>query len=186
MYIIVSVVAWTLQPMKMAKIPIALSSQPAGKIEIRPTLPPIFEIASPPCVTETKPETVAEEDVLLLAKIISMEAGSDWLPDEWKMSVGEVVLNRVASSEFPNTLSEVIFQPGQYANVRTEKFANLVPNEKCVEIARRLLGGERYLNDPSVVFQAEFVQGSGVHTVFTDSVYGSTYFCYSNNRQLYK
>lgn len=126
------------------------------------------------------------EELYLLAKIIYAEAGSSWLSDEWKMCVGEVVLNRVASPEFPDTIEEVIYQRGQYYSRGSRYFASLKPSERCVVIALRLLVGERYINDPSVVFQANFRQGSGVALHFMDSYLGSTYFCYSSHPWLYE
>lgn len=124
-------------------------------------------------------------DLLLLAKIIYAEAGSSWLSDEWKMSVGEVVLNRVASPEFPNTIAEVLAQPGQYYGPNSRYFNNLRPNERCINLALRLLNGERVLNDPSVVFQANFKQGSAIHTACYDRYLGWTYFCISYRPELY-
>ena len=126
------------------------------------------------------------EDLVLLSKIMYAEAGSVWLSDEWKMCVGEVVLNRVASPEFPDTIREVLEQPGQYYGKNCRYFERLQPSELCVRLAIRLLEGERVLNDPSVVFQANFRQGGGVHTEFRDEALGSTYFCYSIHPQLYE
>ena len=129
---------------------------------------------------------ISFEDLYLLSKIIYAEAGSEWLSDEWKMCVGEVVLNRVASSEFPDTIPDVLFQRGQYYSRNSTYFANLKPSERCVNIALELLMGERYMYDPSVVFQANFRQGSGVCEHFYDAYLGSTYFCYSNCPWLYE
>lgn len=131
-------------------------------------------------------EDISFEDLYLLAKIIYAEAGSEWLSDEWKMCVGEVVLNRVESSEFPDTIPEVLYQQGQYYSKSSTYFANLKPSARCVKIALHLLLGERYLNDPSVVFQANFRQGSGVCAHFYDQYLGSTYFCYSSHPELYE
>ena len=39
---------------------------------------------------------------------------------------------------------------------------------------------------PSVVFQAEFVQGKGTYKKITDSILGTTYFCYSSYPDFYK
>ena len=128
---------------------------------------------------------IAYDDLVLLAQVIHTEAGSAWLPDEWRLAVGEVVLNRVASPEFPDTLEEVVFQPGQYSAADRGWFAALIPFRSCLEAALRLLSGERVLNDPSVVFQSGGKQGSGVALELTDSVYGSTYFCYTNRPELY-
>jgi len=125
------------------------------------------------------------EDLMLISKIIYAEAGSEWLSDEWKMCVGEVVLNRVASPEFPNTIKEVLEQPGQYYGANSRYFNNLLPSERSVVCAMRLLNGERLL-EPSVVFQANFTQGGGTHTAVFDKYLGWTYFCYSSKTELYQ
>lgn len=128
---------------------------------------------------------ISWDELYLLAKIIYAEAGSYWLSDDWKMSVGEVVLNRVSSPEFPNTIREVVYQPGQYYGSQSRYFENLRPDARAVMAAKRLLEGERVLNDPSVVFQANFRQGSGTHTAMYDKALGWTYFCYSSKPELY-
>jgi len=68
---------------------------------------------------------VSFEELYLLAKIIYAEAGSDWLTDEHQRLVGSVLLNRVASPEFPNTIREVVEQPGQYYGTNSWYFVNL-------------------------------------------------------------
>ena len=120
----------------------------------------------------------------LLSKIMYAEAGSYWLSDEIKLGVGEVVLNRVASPEFPDTMLEVLEQPGQYYGKNSWYFNNIRPDERCVKLALRLLEGERNF-ESSVVFQANFRQGSGVHASFFDQHLGWTYFCYSSRPELY-
>lgn len=127
---------------------------------------------------------IAFHDLMLLSKIMYAEAGSEWLSDEWKMCVGEVVLNRVASSEFPNTIEEVLAQPGQYYGAGSSYFNSLLPSRRCVLGAVRLLNGERLMDD-AVVFQANFRQGSGIHTAFYDNLLGWTYFCKSSRVYLY-
>lgn len=122
----------------------------------------------------------------LLSKIITAEAGSYWLSTEWKMMVGEVLLNRVASVEFPNTIEECIYQDGQYYSRNDKDFADLLPYEDCVMIAIRLLSGERIINDGSVVFQANFPQGSGTYLKLYDKKLGYTYLCYSSYPELYE
>ncbi len=51
-------------------------------------------------------------DLDLLAAIIWCEAGNQSY--DGMVAVGQVVMNRVASSSFPNTISEVLNQPGQF------------------------------------------------------------------------
>lgn len=123
-------------------------------------------------------------DLMLLSKIIYAEAGSEWLSDEWKMCVGEVVMNRVASPEFPNSIEAVLTQPGQYYGSGSTYFNRIIPSARCTQAAVRLLSGER-LMDSTVVFQANFRQGSGTCLSFYDNYLGWTYFCYSNRPDLY-
>lgn len=128
---------------------------------------------------------ISFEDLFLLSKIITVEAGSEWLGDEWRMCVGEVVMNRVASPEFPDTVREVIYQPGQYEDPGSFEFDYMLdPTEEAVYVALRLLQGERIM-DPWVVYQANFKQGGGVYAQYYDSVLGYTYFCSSTNPELY-
>ena len=129
---------------------------------------------------------ISFQDLFLLSKIITSEAGSERLSDEWRMCVGEVVLNRVASPEFPGTVKEVIMQEGQYAGVNTDEFIYyLNPTEASVDAALRLLQGER-LMEPCVVFQANFEQGGSIYKKFYDSLYGYTYFCTTSYPELYR
>jgi hypothetical protein len=123
-------------------------------------------------------------DLFLVSKIMTAEAGSYWLSDEWKMAVGEVLLNRVASPEFPNTVEECLYQPGQYYPKSSSYFKRLLPWEKETKLAWRLLEGERHL-ESSVVFQANFTQGGGIFKSFYDKYLGWTYFCYTSRLELY-
>ena len=116
------------------------------------------------------------DEMVLLSKVICCEAGSGWLPMEWKMAVGEVVLNRVAHPAFPNTIYDVVYQRGQYTG--TGSYSRLSPSAVCVNAVINLMNGQRIFNDINVVFQANFRQGHGVARSFYDSHFGYTYFCY--------
>ena len=128
-------------------------------------------------------EEISFDDLYLLSRIIFSEAGSYWLSEEFRMSVGEVVLNRVASPEFPDNLYDVVYQKGQYAVVNTAGFNTLAPGKDCVDTALRLLRGERIMV-PSVVYQSDYVQGE-LFAVYNDMRLGKTYFCISENIELY-
>lgn len=53
-----------------------------------------------------------KDEIKLLARCIMSEASL--LPLEGKQAVCEVIFNRVRSENYPNTISEVINQPGQF------------------------------------------------------------------------
>ena len=117
---------------------------------------------------EAEAETkYTEDDFELLARVIEAEAGGE--SDYHKLCVGTVVMNRVASDKYPNTLTEVIYQPGQYQCV-TNSHINKEPSESSYEAAKSILDGRRMFRS-SVVYQAEFIQGKVVEKV------GNTYFC---------
>lgn len=54
-------------------------------------------------------------DVQLMARAINGEARGE--PYEGQVAVGAVILNRVKSSQFPNTIAGVIYQPGAFTAV---------------------------------------------------------------------
>lgn len=56
-------------------------------------------------------------DAELLASIIFCEAGNQSF--EGQVAVGAVVLNRMHSDQFPDSMEEVIYQPGQFGPVST-------------------------------------------------------------------
>ena len=59
----------------------------------------------------------AAEDQKLLASIIFCEAGNQ--PYEGQVAVGAVIMNRVRSGVYPNSISEVIYQSGQFGPAMT-------------------------------------------------------------------
>lgn len=90
----------------------------------------------------------SEEDLYWLSRIISAESqGEPW---EGKLAVGNVVLNRVASPDFPDTIYDVIFDDrwgGQFEPVRNGT-VYLEPTEESIRAAIVCLnGGENPVGD---------------------------------------
>ena len=77
-------------------------------------------------------------DVELLARLIHGEARGE--PYVGMVAVGAVVLNRVRSSKFPNTIAGVIYQAGAFDAVADGQI-NLNPNEQSRRAARDALNG---------------------------------------------
>lgn len=87
----------------------------------------------------TPGDVAYQADVLYwLSHIINAESGNQ--PLEGKIAVGNVVRNRVASSRFPNTTYEVIFQRGQFSPVANGTI-HMEPNEESVIAAKLVLDG---------------------------------------------
>ena len=77
-------------------------------------------------------------DLNLLTRIIYSEARGE--PYSGQVAVGAVVLNRVRSSSFPNTIAGVIYQKGAFDAVDDGQI-NLTPNETAKKAAQDALNG---------------------------------------------
>lgn len=77
-------------------------------------------------------------DLYLLAKCIYAEARGE--PYTGQVAVGAVVLNRVESSQFPNTISGVIYQPYAFTCVSDGQI-NLTPDATAKNAAQDALNG---------------------------------------------
>lgn len=82
------------------------------------------------------------DDVTLLAALIQCEAGNE--PYEGQLAVGAVVMNRVRSGRYPNSIYEVIYQSGQFPPAGKGYVANKIANgvkASCVQAAQEAING---------------------------------------------
>ena len=115
----------------------------------------IFVVACSVAVLGTTSEAAKKpytsKDLKYMAAIIYCEAGNQSYAG--KMGVGCVVMNRVNSSRFPNTVLKVIKQKGQFGPVRQGKFKREVRNverglysngarRSCMKAAQEVLEGQ--------------------------------------------
>ena len=122
--------------------------------------------------TEAAPK-YTQEDVNLLAEVIYHE---NWSTDPEHLAAyytGAVVMNRVKSKDWPNTIESVLYQknPRQYST--TGNFFTVKLPEECYEMAENILKNGTPDVPESVVFQAMRKQGKG-----TWKKVGTDYFCY--------
>lgn len=92
---------------------------------------------------------VAEREKELLAALIYCEAGGE--PYEGQVAVGAVVLNRVASGTFPNSITDVIYDSGQFGPAITGKLDRVLAGgrttESCRQAAADALAGVNPVGD---------------------------------------
>ena len=90
-----------------------------------------------------------EDTMMLLAALIHCEARGESY--EGQVAVGAVVMNRVRSSRFPNTIYEVIFAPGQFSPAMDGKVDKVLEsgniNESCIKAAKEALSGVSNVGD---------------------------------------
>ena len=79
-----------------------------------------------------------DKDLYLLAKLVHGESRGE--PYKGKVAVAAVVLNRVKSSSFPNSISGVIYQKGAFSAVSDGQI-NLSPDNESIKAARDAMNG---------------------------------------------
>ena len=77
-------------------------------------------------------------DLYLLAKCVHAEARGESYVGQ--VAVAAVILNRVKSASFPNTISGVIYQPWAFTAVHDGQI-NLEPNQTAINAARDAMNG---------------------------------------------
>ena len=65
----------------------------------------------------TSDNYLTDYEYIMLCNAVAYEAGSDWIPASEKAKVAEVIMNRVASPDFPDTIYDVLTQEGQFIGV---------------------------------------------------------------------
>lgn len=93
------------------------------------------------------------EDSYLLAKIAMAEAeGED---TQGKALVIMVVLNRVLSDEFPDTIHDVIYQQSQFSPISNGRFDRIEPNEDCYKALDMIQLDKWDESDGALYFESE-------------------------------
>ncbi len=82
---------------------------------------------------KTETASSGSKDIDLLARVINAEARGE--PYLGQVAVGAVIMNRVKSAEFPNTISGVVYQKGQFSSVKDGQINKPYENEAQVRKA---------------------------------------------------
>jgi len=80
----------------------------------------------------------SSSDVYLLAQLVYAESRGE--PYKGQVAVAAVVLNRVESSKFPNSIADVIYQSGAF-DVVADGQINLAPDQTALSAARDAVNG---------------------------------------------
>lgn len=97
-------------------------------------------ISASRAVIEEGFSSIDRKEFYLLAKMIECEARYE--PYEGKVAVGVVILNRVKSRRFPDTIREVIFQKGQFQPIVDGGWQSKEPSALAFRAAQDALEGK--------------------------------------------
>ncbi len=118
-----------------------------------------------------KSNALSSSDLYLLARTIYAEGRGE--PYTGQVAIGAVVMNRIRSSQFPNTVAGVVYQKHAFTAVSDGQI-NLTPNETAMKAARDAMngwdptGGALYYYNPAVatsswIFDRQTVTVIGKH-----------------------
>lgn len=114
-------------------------------------------------------------DVALLAAVLELESGASY---DGMLAVGTVIMNRVYSPSFPNSIPEVIYQPGQFYPEGNPVLNGVLargPSGSAYSAAQAVIGGTRYSSvaDCYFFYSDWYAQQQGVTGV---NVAGNVFF----------
>lgn len=99
-----------------------------------------------------KKKSYTKAELRLMAAIINCEAGAESY--QGKLAVGIVIMNRVRSNKFPNTVKKVVYQRGQFSPVRNGSLRKRLRQydrgkvrssqwKDCISAAKKTLSGQK-------------------------------------------
>ena len=110
-----------------------------------------------------KDKSYTYEDILYLGKITHIESGYQHF--KVKLGVAGTVVNRVKSSQFPNSVKDVIFDKKygvQFPPAHTDKI-NRTPSKESIIAAKCVLGGVNVVENSLYFVDTQYTSGSWVH-----------------------
>lgn len=131
-------------------------------------------IANLPQKTLLSRISVDRDEIILLARIIHGEARGESF--KGKVAVGAVILNRVESNRFPDTIREVILQEGQFSCLNDGQ-ANYYPFTSSIEAAKAVIMGydptfeALYFYNPQVATKVKWISQRSVTTRIGEHVF---------------
>lgn len=132
----VSGISETLGQEKEKSRPVYIATEEVAETTYMPEIEETTQPTETAKAVETEEPLIAsmdwdKDDSYLLCKIAMAEAESEGV--KGKALVMLVVLNRVWSNEFPDTIEEVIFQKNQFSPVANGRYDAVEPDEECYE-----------------------------------------------------
>lgn len=128
-----------------------------------------FEYEPESEIPEVPDILVSDEEIELIALVTMAEAEGE--SEEGKRLVIDTILNRVDSNRWPNTITEVIYQPNQFTSMWNGRVDRCYVREDICELVREELISRT--NDEVVYFTAGGYGRYGVPTIQV----GNHYFC---------
>ena len=148
----------------------AAPEMPVTSVTEPQVLPDVTEPEIPP-VSETAGQnyaiSVTDREYIMLCNVVGHEYGADWVPTAEKALIAECIMNRVASPLFPNTVYDVLMQPGQFAGIEHLILMETMSSYVTQDVRDAV---DLYLTHPEQFQHGYlFFSGDGYHSYFRTS-----------------
>ena len=126
-------------------IHITIDTKPFGKNEI---------------IEPTLYETLSDEEIYLLEVTIQHEVGN--FSKEYKRLVAELIYNRYLSDEFPNTITEVLFQKGQFQGIQQWAYSGIEIDNETKEVVKQVFSEETTSHPATFYYNPELSEYNSI------------------------
>jgi len=124
--------------------------------------------------------SVTQDDYQVLLKIVQAEAGI--CDDKGKILVANVIINRVKSGKFPDTVKGVVYEPSQFSPVSNGSINSVKVTDDTKQCVDRALAGEDY-SDGALYFMNRGGSRRGAISWFDSHL---TYLFQHGNHEFFK
>lgn len=97
---------------------------------------------------------------ILLSNLVGREYGSDWVSTYDKAKVVATVMNRVEADEFPDTIYDVVSQPGQFDGYLPSDSYTYQVTDDCIAAV------DYYFDHPDEFGDYKYYYGTGYENIF--------------------
>lgn len=137
-------------------------------------------------------DTLSENEIAMIEITIQHEVGN--FSKEYKTYVAELIRNRLISEDFPNTVTEVLFQKSQFQGISNWLYSGITPDEETKEVVKEVFSAEGTSHSATYYYNPElseydslvwFEYSGDVEYIFeySENNWGTTYttrfFCVS-------
>lgn len=134
---------------------------------------PVRKVASVSATTPVK-VNANNNEVDLLSRIVEAEAKGESYAG--KVAVAEVVLNRVASEQFPDTITGVIYQPGQFSPVANGSINKPASSDSKKAVNEAMASPSSNVGDSLFFYNSKIASNRWLDTKSTKAVIGNHTF----------
>ena len=116
---------------------------------------------------------ISKEDFETLSHLVAAEAENQTLKAQ--KAVAQVVINRMLSGKYPNTISGVIFDPGQFSCIDNGRYDRSKSNEKTDKAVLSVLRDRKVLPTSVIYFSSGKLYNGTYYAQIDDMYFGTEY-----------